>query len=147
MAFPKTVRSFQTDPSRPVDTFYLSRHIHEHEQRLGWPQRLTCHSFRHAFGTHLYENGTDLLTIKALIRSILLLSFTSLMSSGKLPLPSSTVSLENWVPIFPSAPTADIWNSIIIPAATVIARTVRLSTKKSGWTNAGQRLLTLLTFM
>lgn len=60
--FPK-----QFDSSRPIDTFYLSRHIHEHEQRLGWPQRLTCHSFRHAFGTHLYENGTDLLTIKALM--------------------------------------------------------------------------------
>lgn len=60
--FPK-----QSDPSRPIDTFYLSRHIHEHEQRLGWPKRLTCHSFRHAFGTHLYENGTDLLTIKALM--------------------------------------------------------------------------------
>lgn len=60
--FPK-----QFDPSRPIDTFYLSRHIHEHERRLGWPERLTCHSFRHAFGTHLYENGTDLLTIKALM--------------------------------------------------------------------------------
>ena len=60
--FPK-----QTDPSRPIDTFFLSRHIHEHEDRLGWPRRITCHSFRHAFGTHLYENGTDLLTIKALL--------------------------------------------------------------------------------
>ena len=60
--FPK-----QFDPSRPIDTFYLSRHIHEHERRLGWPERLTCHSFRHAFGTHLYENGADLLTIKALM--------------------------------------------------------------------------------
>ncbi|MFW5647143.1 MAG: tyrosine-type recombinase/integrase, partial [Acetivibrio ethanolgignens] len=38
-----------------------------HEDRLGWERRLTCHSFRHAFGTHLYENGTDLLTIKALM--------------------------------------------------------------------------------
>ncbi|MDW2796418.1 tyrosine-type recombinase/integrase, partial [Clostridium boliviensis] len=27
----------------------------------------TCHSFRHAFGTHSYENGTDLLTLKALL--------------------------------------------------------------------------------
>lgn len=52
---------------KPIDTFYLSRHIHAHEIRLGWEQRLTCHSFRHAFGTHLYENGTDLLTIKALL--------------------------------------------------------------------------------
>ncbi len=51
----------------PIDTFYLSRHIHEHEKRLGWEQRLTCHSFRHAFGTHLYENGADLLTIKTLL--------------------------------------------------------------------------------
>lgn len=60
--FPK-----QTDNSRPIDTFYLSRHIHNHEEHLGWPRRLTCHSFRHAYGTHLYENGADLLTIKELL--------------------------------------------------------------------------------
>ena len=60
--FPK-----QTDNSRPIDTFYLSRHIHNHEGRLGWPHRLTCHSFRHAYGTHLYENGADLFTIKELL--------------------------------------------------------------------------------
>lgn len=60
--FPK-----QHDNSRPIDTFFLSRHIHKHEERLGWEKRLTCHSFRHAFGTHLYENGTDLLTIKVLL--------------------------------------------------------------------------------
>ena len=60
--FPK-----QHDPSRPIDTFFLSRHIHEHEEELGWPKRLTCHSFRHAFGTHLYENGVDLMTIKTLM--------------------------------------------------------------------------------
>ena len=60
--FPK-----QTDPTRPIDTFFLSRHIHEHEERLGWPKRITCHSFRHALGTHLYENGIDLLTIKAIL--------------------------------------------------------------------------------
>lgn len=60
--FPK-----QNGESRPIDTFFVSRHIHEHERRLGWPERFTCHSFRHAFGTHLYENGTDLITIKALL--------------------------------------------------------------------------------
>ncbi len=52
---------------RPINTYYLSWHIHKHEERLGWPTRITCHSFRHAFGTHLYENGVDLLTIKALL--------------------------------------------------------------------------------
>lgn len=60
--FPK-----QHDPSRPIDTFFLSRHIHEVEASLGWEQRITCHSLRHAFGTHLYEDGVDLLTIKALL--------------------------------------------------------------------------------
>lgn len=60
--FPK-----QRGKDAPIDTFFLSRHIHEHERRLGWEERLTCHSFRHAFGTHLYENGMDLLTIKALL--------------------------------------------------------------------------------
>lgn len=60
--FPK-----QHDPGRPIDTFYLSRHIHDQEIRLGWEPRITCHSLRHAFGTHLYEDGVDLLTIKALL--------------------------------------------------------------------------------
>lgn len=62
--FPKQRKS-QADA--PIDTFFLSRHIHLHEDSLGWGRRLTCHSFRHAFGTHLYENGTDLLTIKSLL--------------------------------------------------------------------------------
>lgn len=60
--FPK-----QNGQDRPIDTFFLSRHIHAHEDRLGWEHRLTCHSFRHAFGTHLYQDGVDLLTIKALM--------------------------------------------------------------------------------
>jgi site-specific recombinase XerD len=60
--FPK-----QSGEDRPIDTFFLSRHIHAHEDRLGWERRITWHSFRHAFGTHLYENGTDLLAIKELM--------------------------------------------------------------------------------
>lgn len=60
--FPK-----QNGQDRPIDTFFLSRHIHAHEDRLGWERRITCHSFRHAFGTHLYEDGVDLLTIQALM--------------------------------------------------------------------------------
>lgn len=62
--FPKQ-RASRSD--EPIDTFFLSRHIHDHEARLGWDRRFTCHSFRHAFGTHLYEDGADLLTIKTLL--------------------------------------------------------------------------------
>ena len=60
--FPK-----QRDPSRPIDTFFVSRHIHAHEEELGWPKRMSSHTFRYAFGTHLYENGADLMTIKVLL--------------------------------------------------------------------------------
>ena len=42
-------------------------HIRSHEAALGWEHRITAHTFRHAFATHLYENGSDLLTIKALL--------------------------------------------------------------------------------
>jgi site-specific recombinase XerD len=57
----------QRDVNKPIDTFFLSRHIDQHEKHLGWPARLTCHSFRHALGTHLYENGVDLLSIKSML--------------------------------------------------------------------------------
>lgn len=60
--FPK-----QFCPDKPIDTFFISRHIHDTERSLGWEERITCHSLRHAFGTHLYEDGVDLLTIKALM--------------------------------------------------------------------------------
>lgn len=57
----------QRDPSKSCCTLNVMRWMAQHETELGWPHRLTCHSFRHAFGTHLYENGTDLLTIKHLM--------------------------------------------------------------------------------
>lgn len=57
----------QTGADKPIHHNYLPSRIKEHEERLGWSRRFSCHTFRHAFGTHLYENGTDLLTIKALL--------------------------------------------------------------------------------
>ena len=79
--FPKQFK----ESDKPIDTFFLSRRIMTHEDRLGWEHRITCHSFRHAFGTHLYENGTDLLTIKALLGHKSLNStviYVSLASNG-----------------------------------------------------------------
>lgn len=60
--FPK-----QNGQDKPIDTFYISRHMAAMEKELGWPHRFTCHSLRHAFGTHLYEDGVDLLTLKELL--------------------------------------------------------------------------------
>lgn len=48
----------------------------QYRKTFHWNPKLTCHSFRHAFGTHLYENGTDLLTLKELLGHKSLLSTT-----------------------------------------------------------------------
>lgn len=60
--FPK-----QKHPDQHMVCYTVTQMIHSHEEELGWEHHLTCHSFRHAFATHLYENGTDLLTIKSLL--------------------------------------------------------------------------------
>lgn len=53
---------------KPIDTFYISRHIKAKCESLKLPYKITCHSLRHAYGTHLYEMGNDILTIKKLLR-------------------------------------------------------------------------------
>lgn len=57
--------NYKTD--LPYSTTSFSNKFVRYRKQLGWNAQMTCHSFRHAFGTHLYENGTDLLTIKALL--------------------------------------------------------------------------------
>jgi site-specific recombinase XerD len=61
---------------RPIVSNTINSIVNEHINRLGWSQKINCHSFRHSFGTHLYENGVDLLTIQRLMGHKLLSSTT-----------------------------------------------------------------------
>ena len=55
-------------PNEHITSYYVRKVIKEHESRLGLEHKLTCHSFRHLVGTHLFENGADILTIKEFLR-------------------------------------------------------------------------------
>ena len=55
------------DPNKPVSSAFVRKHINAAELKLGWPHRFACHSFRHAFGSHFYEDTGDLLTLKELL--------------------------------------------------------------------------------
>lgn len=60
--FPSTFNN-----GKSIVTFTVYRFIKNHEQKLGWKSRISCHTMRHCYGTHLYENGADLITIKNLM--------------------------------------------------------------------------------
>jgi integrase len=55
------------DPNMPNDPQNLHWHMRKAEDKLGWPHRFTCHSMRHAFATHFYEDTHDLLTLQHLM--------------------------------------------------------------------------------
>jgi len=57
--FPSTIKK-----GSPIVPFTVHRFIKDHEKRLGWEPHISCHTMRHSFGTHLYENGADLFAIK-----------------------------------------------------------------------------------
>lgn len=52
---------------KPMDKQWLQKIILDQRGLLGMDVRLTAHSFRHAYSTHSYENGMDLLTLKSFL--------------------------------------------------------------------------------
>ena len=55
----------QTNRCNPMDKQWLQRIILSHRKLLGMDDRFCAHSLRHAYATHSYENGLDLLSLKS----------------------------------------------------------------------------------
>lgn len=55
----------QTNIRRPMDKQWLQKIFLEHKKALGMDSRFCAHSLRHAYATHSYENGLDLLSLRS----------------------------------------------------------------------------------
>ncbi len=50
-----------------LDPSALQRAVRRAAQKVGLPKRVTCHTFRHSFATHLLQAGYDIRTVQELL--------------------------------------------------------------------------------
>ncbi|NIV73261.1 MAG: tyrosine-type recombinase/integrase [Gammaproteobacteria bacterium] len=55
------------NPVNPLSVRQPNRYVHEAAERAGLSKRVTTHSLRHAFATHLLERGVDIRYIQVLL--------------------------------------------------------------------------------
>jgi len=69
--FPASSRYYdktaQTERRHHLHESAVQREIKLAAQRAGMTQRVTCHTFRHSFATHLLERGHDIRTVQELL--------------------------------------------------------------------------------
>jgi integrase/recombinase XerD len=54
-------------PDQPLTDGTVHRWFQQLVARAGFDKRVTCHTLRHSFATHLLEAGVDLATLQALL--------------------------------------------------------------------------------
>jgi integrase/recombinase XerD len=64
------------DPSKPMDRSSLNKVLVPALKRAGIKKRVTPHTLRHCFATHLLENGVDIRTIQCLLGHAVISSTT-----------------------------------------------------------------------